>query len=214
MDKDKYLQRIACERVSQSGIAYLNHLQRQHMLHVPFENLDVMHHVPIALDMEKFYEKVVLHHRGGFCYELNGLFHWLLQQLGFISNLVSATVSRPDGSWAKSGSHACIIVELDQAYIADVGFGDSARNLLPIDGTRIEDVSGVYRADKIKDHIYDVQRKKEGEWTVLYRVNTTPCKLMDFTEACQYNQTSPHSHFTQKRDRHYCYEKWKNNIVR
>src|SRR5207244_12704937 len=38
---------------------------------------------PIVLDEEKLFEKIVLRRRGGFCYELNGLFAALLEQLGF-----------------------------------------------------------------------------------------------------------------------------------
>jgi len=35
------------------------------------------------------FQKVITMQRGGFCYELNGLFHWLLQELGFKVGLAS-----------------------------------------------------------------------------------------------------------------------------
>ncbi len=85
-------------------------LQDHHMLHIPFENLDVIQKIRIPLDVENYFRKVVLNHWGGFCYELNGLFNWLLQSLGFKSKLASATVKRPDGGWTLTGSHACLIV--------------------------------------------------------------------------------------------------------
>ncbi|MFC7747174.1 arylamine N-acetyltransferase family protein [Lentibacillus kimchii] len=187
------------DRVKEVNLETLSELQLQHMLHVPFENLDVMHQVPIPLDVETYYKKIVLNKRGGFCYELNGLFNWLLQTLGFNSCFISATVSRPDGSWAKEGSHAAQIVEFDQPYLVDVGFGDSARKPIPLTGEPCEDVSGVYRAVKVRENIFDLQRKKnEHKWDTLFRFDTTPKELADFEEACYFNQTSPKSHFTQK----------------
>lgn len=200
MNANLYLQRIDVDQVRYNNLETLSKLQYQHMLHVPFENLDVMYHVPISLDVEAYFKKVVLKHRGGFCYELNGLFHWLLQNLGFQCQLVSATINRPDGTWARAGSHACTLVTLDQPYLVDVGFGDSARTPLPLTGEIREDVSGTYRVKKVKTHIYDVERHLKGEdkWNKLIRVDTTPMQLEDFAVACEFNQTSPHSPFTQK----------------
>src|SRR5690625_4506003 len=99
---DDYLQRIGITRngLSPDKFEALKQLQLHHLLHVPFENLDVIRGIPIILDVRAFYEKVVTNHRGGYCYELNGLFNWLLQQLGYDCYLVAATVLRPDGTFA------------------------------------------------------------------------------------------------------------------
>lgn len=200
MDLNLYLQRIHVDEVKDHSLEELTKLQNQHMLHVPFENLDVMHHVPISLDVEAYYKKIVCNYRGGFCYELNGLFNWLLQKLGFQSQLVSATVNRPDGTWARAGSHACMIVELDHLYLVDVGFGDSARAPLPLTGEIREDVSGAYRVQKVSGQTYDVEWKQVGDhnWNTLNRVDMKPMELKGFEAACHFNQTSPDSPFTQK----------------
>jgi len=50
------------------------------MMAVPFENLDIHRGVPIVLSVPAFYEKIVTKRRGGYCYELNGLFAWLLAE--------------------------------------------------------------------------------------------------------------------------------------
>lgn len=199
MKVNPYLQRIGAGNPKQINLQTLSLLQLQHMLNIPFENLDVIQHVPIPLDVEAYYRKVVLNQRGGFCYELNGLFNWLLQNVGFNSRIVSGTINRSDGSWAKTGSHACIIVELEQLYLVDVGFGDSARIPLPLTEEIREDTSGSYRVVTVEEGIYDLQRQKEQEeWNTLYRIDLAPRKLADFEEACHFNQTSPESHFTQK----------------
>src|SRR5690625_2919330 len=95
MKINNYLHRIGLTNVKENNLETLKLLQMNHLLHVPFENLDVIHHVPIPLNIETYYKKIVTNHRGGFCYELNGLFNWLLQQLQYNCYLVAATVLRP-----------------------------------------------------------------------------------------------------------------------
>ena len=93
MTIDKYLSRIGLERQNvRCDLESLRILQLQHLLNVPFENLDIHWKVPIALDTERFYEKIVENRRGGYCYELNGLFDELLKGLGYHTHLVSGRV--------------------------------------------------------------------------------------------------------------------------
>lgn len=198
MDVNKYLQRIHSDEIKNNDLATLKILQNNHMLNVPFENLDVINKVPIPLNIKSYYEKIVNHNRGGFCYELNGLFNWLLTELGYKTTLVAASVRRPDGSWSvMDTTHACLLVHFDVPYLVDVGFGDSARVPIPLTGEIKSDVSGSYRMKKLADNTYDLQRKQD-EWTTLIRVNITSRQLNDFEEACHFNQTSSGSVFTQK----------------
>lgn len=200
LDIDAYLQRIHVWKGSVPSLSFLKELQEQHMLTVPFENLDVIHKIPIPLNVESYYQKVIEQKRGGFCYELNGLFHWLLENLGFSCHLAAGTIQRPDGNWALLESHAAQIVYLDQPYLVDVGFGDSARNPLPLSGEEREDVSGKYRVFHVRDNLFDIQKAVEkNKWRTLYRFDMQEKELKDFTEVCHFNQTSPDSHFTKKR---------------
>lgn len=197
MKIEPYLRRIGWNGPVKANLESLRHLQEQHLLHVPFENLDVIRAVWIPLDVETYYNKIVRNDRGGFCYELNGLFNWLLQNLGFTSRLASATVRRPDGGWTMTGSHACLIVDLEQPYLVDVGFGDSVRVPLPLSGEERKDVSGVYRLKKVGDKDFDLQKSQgNAGWKTLYRLHTSRRTLSDFKEACRFNQTSSESHFT------------------
>jgi N-hydroxyarylamine O-acetyltransferase len=199
MDVTSYLMRIGQENLTALDFETLSTLQRNHLLHVPFENLDVIRNVEIPLDVQTYYEKIVENKRGGFCYELNGLFHWLLKSLGFQTNLISASVRSSDGSWSMEGSHAALIVELDQPYFVDVGFGDSARKPIPLTREPQTDVSGTYRIVPHNQNKYDLQRLREDEnWVTKLRFSTTPRELTDFSEPCHFNQNSPDSHFTQR----------------
>lgn len=198
MNIDTYLKRIACQEEVPS-LSYLNNLQQTHLFNVPFENLDVIRHIPIYLRLTSIYEKIVTQGRGGYCYELNGLFHWALRQLQFDARIVPASVMRPDGTFAKKHTHVAIIVQIDgKRYLADVGFGNAQYVPLALDGTTHTDVSGTYSVKQIDDHTYRLMRKKENEWTTIYEFLTTEWQLTDFHEGCVFNQVSPHSTFTQE----------------
>ncbi|MEM9648825.1 MAG: arylamine N-acetyltransferase, partial [Bacteroidota bacterium] len=90
MDTKKYLERINYDQPVRITRDTLFQLQRAHLLSVPFENLDIHYGIPITLDTNSFFDKIVERGRGGFCYELNGLFNHLLNELGFKSKLISA----------------------------------------------------------------------------------------------------------------------------
>ena len=74
MNLDSYLARISYSGPLAPTLENLRALHYAHLLAVPFENLDIHRGMPIALDQEHLYDKIVLHRRGGFCYELNSLF--------------------------------------------------------------------------------------------------------------------------------------------
>lgn len=199
MNVTSYLNRIGIETIETIDLHTLTRLQNHHMRYVPFENLDVRRNIPITLDVRNYYDKVVCNNRGGFCYELNGLFHWLLKELGFRSDLISATVRTSENNWAKQNSHATQIVTLDEPYLVDVGFGDSARVPLPLSGEPREDVSGLHRINQISEKRYDLEVQAEtGQWRTLFRFDTVAKDLADFKAGCDFNQNSPDSHFTQK----------------
>ena len=97
VNRDGYLSRIGVDpRGVRPDIETLRLLQYKHLLHVPFENLDIHWKRQIVLDTNRFYEKIVINGRGGFCYELNGLFNELLIAIGFHTHLISGRVYGPN----------------------------------------------------------------------------------------------------------------------
>src|SRR4029077_15110165 len=95
---DAHLDRIACKGPRAPTAETLRALHRQHMLTVPFENLDIGLGRKIVLDPDRFFDKIVSSNRGGFCYELNGAFASLLTVLGFPVELLSARVANEQGT--------------------------------------------------------------------------------------------------------------------
>ena len=151
----------------------MSRLHLQHLLTVPFENLDIHLGRPIALDEAALFDKIVTRRRGGFCYECNGLFAWLLGELGHDVALLSAGVARETGGFGPEYDHLALLV--DSEWLADVGFGEGFREPLRVDET-----------------------ERQGEYRIVacggvpqYRFTLTPRRLEGFTGRCRYHQTSP-----------------------
>jgi N-hydroxyarylamine O-acetyltransferase len=195
---ERYLQRIGINETSQPDHEFLARLQLQHMLHIPFENLDIGRGKRLILGYDALYDKIVEDRRGGYCYELNGLFYWLLKQLGYSVSMLSARVHDPDGKVGAEFDHMTLLVELDRNYLTDVGFGDSFRRPIVFPDGEERDVSGYYMISKNPDLQggYLLQRHGTDGWTAQYQFTDIPRKLSDFEEMNNYHQTSPDSHFT------------------
>lgn len=189
-----YLQRIGYEGPITPVPAVLTALHRAHLLAVPFENLDIHLGRPIVLSVDRFFEKIVRDRRGGFCYELNGLFAMLLTELGYRVTLLAARVCTPDGRLGPPYDHLALRVELAEPWLVDVGFGRHARHPLRLaDGGDQRDPDGVYRVVPAGE-FGDLEVSRDGE--PQYRLETRPRELADFTATCWYHQTSPDSSFT------------------
>ena len=95
---EAYLRRVEYGGSRRPSLQVLRSLHLAHIRQVPFENLDIHLGREIVLSQESLYRKVVKDRRGGFCYELNGLFAALLSALGFRVRLLSARVVGADGA--------------------------------------------------------------------------------------------------------------------
>jgi N-hydroxyarylamine O-acetyltransferase len=168
------------------------------MLAVPFENLDIHLGREILLDEASLWKKIIEQGRGGFCYELNGLFAWLLRTLGFQVDLLSAGVAHPSGGFGPEFDHLTLLVHLAEDWLADVGFGDSFRQPLRMQPSCTQTQEwGRYRLER--EQTYWILQEWDAAWKPAYRFTLQPHTLTDFTEMCHYQQTSPASHFTQRR---------------
>ncbi len=202
MDIDAYLRRVCYTGPTGPTLETLRALHRAHLLAVPFENLDIHSGRPIVLDEARLFEKIVGQHRGGFCYECNGLFAALLRELGFPVTLLSARVRMSNGSggFGPDFDHLTLRVDLAEPWLADVGFGGGFREplrLLP-DVEQVEP-HGAYRLIRQGDAWRYDSRDESGEWVPEYLFTLQPRQLPDFAPMCHWQQTSPDSPFTRKR---------------
>jgi N-hydroxyarylamine O-acetyltransferase len=202
MQAEAYLRRIHHEGPRQPTPEVLRNLHRAHMLSVPFENLDIPAKRPIILDVERLLHKVIDLHRGGFCYELNGAFAWLLRSFGFGVSMLSARVARKDGIFSPEFDHMTLEVR-DAAgnyWLADVGFGDCFLEPLSLTHpTESEQQRRTYRLLEDRDTLLLQRKSSEKDWAPQYQFTRSPHRLEQFAPMCHFHQTSPESSFTQRR---------------
>jgi len=201
MNTKAYLKRIGYNGPTRPSLNVLHRLHRMHLLSIPFENLDIHLHRPIVLSEAAFYNKIIKHRRGGFCYELNGSFALLLKRLGFKVSMLSSRVERKGGRFGPDFDHMTLLVQLKETWLADVGFGDSFTEPKRLDVSVPQADRGKdYRFTR-KDHWILLSRRAKGSgpWEPQYKFRLTARKLKDFVPRCRWQQTSPRSRFRKNR---------------
>jgi len=201
MDIDSYLKRINFQQEIAVTKEVLFNLQRAHLLAVPFENLDIHYGTKIKLDLDAIYTKIVIKRRGGFCYELNGLFFQLLKKIGFDVKIISARVAAKDGKYGPEYDHLTIIACVNNTnYLVDVGFGRFSYSPLEISlGVEIEDKFGTFNFDEYEGEYMRVNQVEKEELIPQYIFKSHSIDFAAFEEICTYYQTSPDSHFKQNK---------------
>lgn len=192
-DARSYLERIGADRPRWADADALRMLHGQHLHTVPFENLSIHLREPIVLDRARLHDKIVGRRRGGFCFELNGLFAELLRTLGFGVSLLAGRVFTEEGELGPPGEHLALWVRAGEPWLVDVGFGRNALHPLRLnaDGTQ-HDPDGEFTVAPTADGDLDLLRGGVRQ----YRVETRPRQLSDFRPLCYFMQYSPDSHFT------------------
>jgi N-hydroxyarylamine O-acetyltransferase len=155
----------------------------------------------IILSEKAFYDKIIKHRRGGFCYELNGLFARLLDELGYKVSMLSAQVARKGGEFSPDFDHMTLLVQLKHPWVADVGFGDSFTEpkRLDISGPQADHGNDYRFTRKDGWTLLSRRAKGNGVWEPQYKFSLAPRKLEDFVSRCWWQQASPRSHFREGR---------------
>lgn len=196
-DLEAYFERVQYRGGTDAGEETLRDLHAAHTLNVPFENLDVFYGRPVLLDEASLFRKLVGERRGGYCFEMNGLFSLVLGKLGFrVRNLLARVILDDDRYTTKT--HQVILVEAGgRRWLADVGFGNDGilAPLLLEEGTEQEQFAHTYR---LTNHtpLGTMLQKKEGErYHPLYAFTLEDCFPDDFLMANHFTSTFPGSFF-------------------
>jgi len=196
VDLEAYLRRIEYNGPHEPSAAVLRGLHRQHLFTVPFENLDIPLKTQIRLEAPLLFEKIVGRRRGGFCYELNGLFCELLTGLDFHVVMLSARVRSENGGFGPEFDHMLLKVELEEPWLVDVGFGDSFVNPILFRCGGADEVNGRRYLLTAAGDEWQLLCEDEAGQMPLYCFRDVPRQLADYAEMCRFHQTSPESHFT------------------
>ncbi|HEX2909361.1 MAG TPA: arylamine N-acetyltransferase [Chloroflexia bacterium] len=192
MELEKYLQRINYHDALKTDVETLKKLHRAHLLAIPYENFDIHLGRRIEHDEQAFYNKLVLQRRGGWCYEMNGLFAWALRQAGFKVHLLSGSVRNSlndDGE----GNHLTLLVELERPYLVDVGFGDGFLEPLPLEEGEFE--QGFLSFRLTREGEYWICHNHPHGGAKRYDFTLKPRRLEEFAARSHELQTSPTSGF-------------------
>lgn len=198
VDLEKYFERIRYGGSARADLHTLSALQRLHPQAIAFENLDPLTGRRVRLDVESLQRKLIVEHRGGYCFEHNGLLLEVLRKIGFSVTPLGARVmwSAPPGTMLPR-THSVLLVHMDDGrYIVDVGFGA----LTPTAPLRL-DTSGEQQTPhetmqlREENGAYVLAGLTEGAWRPMYRFDLQPQLASDYAMANWYVSTFPESHF-------------------
>lgn len=191
-DVRAYLERIGLHEAVANDLTGLNKLICAQLIHVPFEALDVWGcgECP-SLHISDLYHKIVTDHRGGYCFELNTLFRWLLNSLGFDAYQVIASLIDVAGEAAPPSHNGIICVIAGEKYFVDVGFGGP----VPFGAMRLDETPQLgFRLKKRENFWYLFRQTTEGE-SCLIRFRDIPAEPCELIPLNFYVSQRPDIHF-------------------
>lgn len=136
----QYLHKLQLENFTpRADLATLQKLHDAHLKYIPYDNFDCLNSKITSLKREDMFNKLILHNRGGICFELNGLYAWLLESLGF--NFVSFAgrfINKINVYQMRQHRNMCVTID-GKRYITDVGVNsESPRIPLLLEEQRVQ----------------------------------------------------------------------------
>ena len=198
MNLNAYLNRIGFSGTLKTDYETLCKLQTLHLQNIPYENLDIMRDIPVSLQKEDMFKKTILGRRGGYCFELNSLFSWLLQEIGFGVTNYMARFWRDEQNPPPMRRHHVLRVECtDGVFLGDVGVGGVVPRVpLEIVENKISEQNGEsYKLCKEDFFGWMLYELKRGEWQKLYSFAEEPQLDLDYIMPSFYCEKYPDSFF-------------------
>ena len=194
MNLQDYFSRIHYSGPAAVDVATLREIHHRHLLHIPYENLDVQLGHPVDLNIERIYDKIVERQRGGWCYEMNGLLGWALETIGFKVTRMAGAVMRAVQGDVQIGNHLVLEVMLDEPYLADVGLGDGLREPIPLREGSYQQEFLPYRLELLQDGYWRLHNQP-GSNVSSFDFKQEPASEQLLAEKCQWLQTAEESPF-------------------
>ncbi|QEX20963.1 arylamine N-acetyltransferase [Hypericibacter adhaerens] len=194
MELQAYLDRIGFVGTPAPDLATLARIQRGHLEHIPYENLDVQLGRRVTLDPAEAFAKLVTAGRGGWCYEMNGLFRWALEAVGFRVTAMTGAVLRIERGDAAIGNHLALTVDLDEPYLVDVGLGDGPSEPIPLREGRWRQGWRTVGLERLEAGWWRFHNH-ERAFATSFDFRHGPADWERLAERCDWLQTSPESRF-------------------
>lgn len=191
-----YLARVGFVGEPNADLDTLTRLHRGHLQHIPYENLGVLLGETLDFDIARTFDKLVHQRRGGWCYEMNGLFAWALETIGFEVTRLAGGVIRDRIGDGYVGNHLVLRVDLDRPYLADVGFGDGLFEPVPLAENAFNQAGFISRLAKVDSGWWRFHNHQHcGVPSFDFRDERADAERL--AAMCAFLQTSEHSPFTQ-----------------
>src|SRR5699024_9728030 len=153
--------------------------------------------------------KMLEHHEGGLCYELNPLLYLFLLENGFDSRLVLGTVySSAKQQWSTTGkTHVAVLIKhTDKQYLVDTGFGGNLPlKPVPLNGEIVSSSNGEFREDRVTKEeekliLNKKLKHKDKEWKIVYifDLKDTTKNLSELEDIQDIIKTHPDSAFNKR----------------
>lgn len=198
-DVGAYLARIGYAGPVDTSVETLAQLQERHLHAVPYENLDILSRVPLSLAIPDLFNKIVVRHRGGYCFELNELFAWLLREIGFEVTDHFARFWRDEPNPPPKRRHHVMKVESEgRLFLCDVGVGGIVprRPVEMVENLVHEQGDECYRLERDPYFGWTLCERKQDQWSRIFSFTEEPQLSRDYAMASYWCENAPESIFT------------------
>ena len=196
MDLDTYFERVGFDASPRVDEETLFALHEAHLAHIPYENLDIQLGEKKILDETRFETRLVGERRGGWCYEMNGLFSTALRQIGFQIERLGGAVVRDVIGPDSIGNHMVLLVDLGlkRPLIADVGLGDGPLHPFPLEERRWSESGFEFALERTDDGWWRFQNHNHG-LAPRFNFTETPRRLDGYQKQAHQLQSGEDSPF-------------------
>lgn len=180
------------------NLATLTKLQDAHLKYIPYENFDCLNGKITSLKRHDMFNKVIMHNRGGICFELNGLYNWLLESLGFdVTSYAARFIDKMETYQLRRHRVMCVALG-DKRYLTDVGVNSESPRV------PLEITEGLIQSDGISQYKFTrsefwgwlLWQKERGKiWKRLFGFTEEPQIDKDFITASFWCDAHPDSPF-------------------
>lgn len=180
------------------NLATLTKLQDAHLKYIPYENFDCLNGKITSLKRQDMFNKVIMHNRGGICFELNGLYNWLLESLGFdVTSYSARFIDKMETYQLRRHRVMCVALG-EKRYLTDVGVNSESPRV------PLEITEGLIQSDSISQYKFTrsefwgwlLWQKEHGKiWKRLFGFTEEPQIDKDFITASFWCDAHPDSPF-------------------
>lgn len=199
MDRSKaFFTRIGIDPDTKTELTYdfLKKVQYAAVTNIAYENLDILDGIPLSLEPNDIFDKIVTRHRGGYCFEVNGLLADMLREMGFDVSERFARYLRGETGTPMRRHRVAIVSLADGEYLCDIGIGQTAPRY-PVrleEGLEQEQFGEIYRFDRDEALGWVLSDLHEGSWRRFFSFTDEENYPVDYVQPsfwCEHHPDSP-----------------------